>query len=620
MRRNGLIGIAILVLLVGAAWYFLTDALFERQIEDVGGSVVGAKVEIDNFELSLTGLSVSLDRLQVTDPNDTWTNLFETGRVAFEMEAGPLIRKKVVVNEVAIEDVRLGTKRETDGKIDIPEEEPGWVDEVANDLKAQVADAPVLNLGILKQKVNIDSLMATFDIQAVGKIDSARANAETTFQRLQQTLAEFKPQDDLKKIETEVQQLQQQEISNLPDLLRTVDRTKKLIGNLNAIKKDVEAKKSKVSFDLKQVSASFTHIDDWVRDDFNSVKSKANIGEFSAQNVGKMLFGDVVVRPTVQVLQYVELARKYMPVAQQFLANGKQEKPPRLKGQDIRFPIFNNKPEFLLEKLTLSAATNQADTSQAFSVRGDIAGVTNQPRVYGQPLIFGLSASPAGRNSYEVSGSFDHTQETPVERIRIKASGVRLGKIELPQRNFLPNSLFAETSKISADFGLADRSLEFKVNLTANPVEFRFAEDAKPENAISRITHEVFSSIQTLSLTAGISGPPDGLRLQISSNIDNVLAQRIKSVLGKSVKQARAEIRRRIDEKVEPRKRQALQFVADNRARITGEIDKVSKLVDEQLAVVEAKKKELEGEIEKKKDEGVKDAKDKLKGLFKKKN
>lgn len=619
MRPKGVIVLLVVLALFGAAMYFFSDEFFEHQIENIGASIVGAKVEIDNFELSLLGLSVSLDRLQVANPNDTWENMFETGRMAFDMELGPLARKKVVVNEVAIQDVRLGARRETDGKIEktVVTEEPGWIDHAAANLKQQVADAPVLNLGILKQKINVDSLVKTFDIQAVGKIENAREQAQATFATWQQNLAQFRPQDDLKRIEQQAATIKPDQISNVEELVSTVDKTKKLMDELNAIKKDIEAKKQAATTDLQQVTAPFSKVDNWLSEDFNAIKAKANIGDFSAQNIGKMLFGEVVLAPAIEWLEYVRMAREYMPVAQQFMASGQVKKPPRFEGQDIPFQLYNNKPKFLLERLVLSAAGNQADTSRALRLSGLVEGITSQPSVYGEPLTFDLKALLPNANAYNLTGVLDHTGEVPEDRFQARASGIKFGRINLPQRPHLPIALDANKGSITANFNVIGKELDFKVEFAASPVSFSFAEQQANSNIISRVTHEVFAGIDHLNLGAGISGIGEDVRLSISSNIDDILADRIRDVVGKSVEQARQEIRKRLEEIIMPKKEQALAFVAENKQKITSELDKLDQMVQDQISVVESKKQELEAEVEKRKEEGLEDVKDKLKDIFK---
>lgn len=619
MRPKGLIGLLVVVLIVAGLGYLLSDKFIERQLESIGESIVGAKVEIDNLNFSLVGLAISFDRLQVTNPNDTWKNMFETGRVSFDMEVAPLARKKVIINDVTIADIRIGTKRASDGKIERQADDtPGWVSEAAESLKQQVAAAPVLNLGILKQKVNVDSLLAAFDIQSLNKIGQARQDAAASFARWENTVAEFRPQNDFEKVKQQVQEITSQKVSSLKQLLATADKTKKVINTLDKLKKEIESLKKSASADLSGITRTFAQVDNWIKDDFDAVKSKANLADFSAQNIGKMLFGDVLVAPTIGILEYIGLGRKYMPVAKQLFASGKVEKPPRLKGQDIRFPLLNGKPNFLLEHVLISGATNQQDTSKVLRLSGEVKGITTEQKVYGKPLTFALNAALPNSNAYEISGEFDHTGDTPSDRFRLTGRGIRFGKIDLPEKPYLPSQLIADRGDITADFGLIGDELDFKVSFTGSPVTFGFAQGAADNNVIAKVTRSVFDSIDKLTLSARIHGPANAPRLSISSNIDDVLAARIKGVLGESVRLAQAEIEKKINAIVQPKKEEALAFVNQNKARLESEIDKIESAVTEQLDLLEQKKKEVEAEIAKKKGKGLKDVKDKLKGLFKK--
>jgi uncharacterized protein (TIGR03545 family) len=624
MRPKGLIGLAVIALIIGLCIFFFTDDFIEGLIEDIGSSMVGAKVEVDDLKFGLLDLSISMQRLQVTNPNDTWKNLFETRRLSFDMEMTPLFRKKVIINDVTVADVRIGTKRATDGYIP-PEEteeddEPGWVDEYTAGLKKQVADAPVLNLGALRKKVNIDSLMALFDIQSLNKITAAKENAQNTIAKWQNEIADFQPQQDLKKIEADINEIRavniSQDVAGVQELLATVDKSKKVIDSLNDIKKDIKTKKENAAGDFKGLTTPFTSVDDWINEDFNSIKAKANIGELNAQNVGKMLFGDIVIAPAIQGMEYVGMARKYMPVAQQFMSAGKVEKPKRFEGQDIQFPLFDPKPDFLLEKMQLSASGSQQDTSKAIKVSGEIKGITSDPKIYGHPTLLNLKAAIPNSPAYSITGNLDHTREIAEDRFEIKAAGVHFGKIALPQKPYMPSTILANDGNISANFDIIGKELNFKLNLFASPVNFRFEENNKNGDLIANVVSGVFTSIDQFNLSAGITGARDKLNLTISSNIDDILASRIKGVIGEAANQARAEIKKRIFDAVEPKKQEALAFINSQKEKVTSEIDKIETEVDKHLAAVEAKKKEIEDEIKKKKESGVKDVKDKLKKLF----
>ena len=95
MRKGAIYFLIGLAVVTGVVLYFFRDRYLERAIESACEYANGAKVEIDNFHFSLFQLTCKFDRLQWTDPKDTWTNLFETGPVEFGIELRPLFWKEV---------------------------------------------------------------------------------------------------------------------------------------------------------------------------------------------------------------------------------------------------------------------------------------------------------------------------------------------------------------------------------------------------------------------------------------------------------------------------------------------------------------------------------------------
>ncbi len=615
MRPKGMIALLVIIMVFGTVFYLLSGKLIERGLEKAGESVVGAKVEIDNLKFNLAKLSISLDRLQVTNPNDTWKNLFETSRISFDMELAPLARKKIIINDITIAGIRVGTKRDTDGALPktASDASPGWFEKASESLKQQVAEAPVLNLGILKQKVNVDSLFSLFNIQSPELMASARQDADLTFKKWRTELSGFNLKNDLARMETQINEIKSSDPKNLKQMIATLDKAKSAYNTLDKLKKDLDLKRKSALADLKKVTNILKEVDSWIENDFNAIKDKANLRDFTPNNIGKMLFGETIVLPALGFLKYIDLGRKYMPIAQQFLAAGKVESPPRMKGQDIRYPLENARPDFLMEHILISAATNQQDTSQVMSVSGEVNGITSQPRLYGNPLTFVLQASLPKSRAYAITGRFDHTNDVAEDRIEVKASGVRFGKIDLPVRPYLPVKVDMNRGNLSADLNLVGDDFAFNINLTASSVKFLFANEAGNIDVISKATRSVFDSIDKLQISAGISGRIDNPKLNIRSNVDEILARRVQALIGESVRAARTEIRNRVTSMTESKKQALSAFINKNRQEITGQLDQIQKDVDEKLAVIEEKRKKIEKKIEKEKKKGI----NKLKDIFK---
>ncbi len=202
MRKGAIYFLIVLAALSGVALYFFRDRYFERALESACEAANGAKVEIDNFHFSLFRLTCKFDRLQWTDPKDTWTNLFETGPVEFGLELRPLFWKKLIVREAKFSGILLGTKRATDGWLPVPPEEPGIVDEIIKSVEQEIKALPVLNLGALKQKVNLDSLLDVNQLAVVQSVQAIRSEVDTTGAKWQQFIKTYDAQAKIAALQT----------------------------------------------------------------------------------------------------------------------------------------------------------------------------------------------------------------------------------------------------------------------------------------------------------------------------------------------------------------------------------------------------------------------------------
>ena len=618
MRPRAVVILVGLLAGVAALAYLLSDRWVERGLERAGEAVVGARVEVDGLDVQPTSLAVSLRRLQVANPNDTWKNLFETGRLAFDLGVAALARKKVHIQEVTIADVRIGTKRETDGRLPRPPDPdaPGWFERARQSLERRLADAPVLNLGLLNQKVDVDAVLASFDMQTPARLDSLKQELTATQQRWQARLRELDPRAELAGIERELDELKARDLEKVDQLVLAVDQAKRLYDRLKALERQVTEQKRALTADVGEMQNKLARTDDWLSDDFSRLSRKVNLSEFTPQNVGAMLFGEKVVGTITNLLYYVALARKYMPVAQQVLAPAKVERPPRFRGQDVRFPVARGWPDFLIEQISLSAATNQEDRAEVTRLSGTIAGITSDPGIYGQPLTLALRAALPESKAFEINGVFDHTGAVPKDQLELRGQGLRLGRIDLPARPYLPAAIRTERGEAVLQMEFAGEELDMALRVNARPVAFEFADSLKRDDPLAELVSEVFDSVDYLQLEVGVRGNVDRLNLQIASNLDEVLARRVNRVVGESVRLARAEIDKRMRARVAPARAEAQTLLTGLQRDLLGEINTLERGISKHLQFVSELRTELEKRVASSKKKGLEDLSKKLKGLI----
>jgi hypothetical protein len=117
-RWRAIVPLVLLVILLVVGWILLLDTLVERGVEKAATAIVGAKVDVEEADVQLDEGAVVLRGLQVTNPDQPMKNLFEAREIVANLRVGPLLEKKVVVETLAVRDVRFGTDRTESGAID----------------------------------------------------------------------------------------------------------------------------------------------------------------------------------------------------------------------------------------------------------------------------------------------------------------------------------------------------------------------------------------------------------------------------------------------------------------------------------------------------------------------
>jgi len=329
-----------------------------------------------------------------------------------------------------------------------------------------------------------------------------------------------------------------------------------------------------------------------------------------------LLFGDPVVKKTQQILDYVALGRKYLPTVKKLNGTEKEKSPPRLKGQNIFFPFHYRYPKFLIRKVSLSGATAAGDTSQAYFATGILNGLTNEPSVYGKPTQFEIDLNRIAGNLYNIKGSLNHTTEIAYDSLWISAKRFALGEVKLKKSKYFPKALKAKKGNISAAGFFIGDGINLKLDVDASPVEFIFAQ--KKEDKITKIVKDVLTSLNRVTLTAQLKGDTTNYKMGLNSNIDRVLANKVKQTISQNLRQAQLQVENYVRAEADKNRKKVEALIEKNKKSMLAELDKAKQTVEKKVEEFEKKKKDVEKRIEDEKKKLENQAKNKLKNLFKK--
>lgn len=613
MRKSALITLIILVILVAVFWFFFQDRYLERAAESTLELVAGAKVEIDAFHLSILKLECSWDRLQIANKNNPWKNLLETGRAAFKIEGRPLFWKRFVIQEMALEDVRSGTARATDGSLPQPEPEPdaepGLIEEKAAELQQKIMQMPVFDLEALGTKLKIDSIVNVENLHSVQQYAKLNHWADSSFKYWE---TRFQPEASRKEVAAlgaEVQALKLDKISNVVELTAALKKLEDIHTRINKLKQETETTYQGVRQLTSDAEAHLKLAQDAVQQDLARAQELARLKDLDLREIATLLFGNSVLQQFNQITGYVQLGRKYLPTAKKLLVSEKQENPPRFAGQNIHFPFHYRYPRFLLRQAKFSGATAAGDTSRAYFINGILTGLTNEPSVFGRPTQFDLSSAKTGGNAYQILGSLDHCSDESRDSLWIKSANWGLGNLKLPKSNYFPVGVNSDKGSLDFSAFFIGDTREFSLKLVAAPVAFTFEES---KGQIAQIVRQVLTALNRLEIDASLRGGGDR-EMRLNSNIDDVLAQKLRSLLDEKIQQAKQQIEQYVRAQVDKQRLAAEKRVTDIREKLMVESDKLKESVQSRFDEIEARKNEVKARIEAEKNK----AKGKLDNLLK---
>lgn len=597
IRWKGIIFLLALAGIIVALSFIFTDRWLEGQMEAYGSDMVGAKVEFDGVHLSLTGLQMRWKRLQVTDPANTMTNLFETAGCDFDIDLLPLLSKKINIENFALTGLRFNTPRETDGRLPGKtgaegSSTPAFVREIQKNLENELSQQPLFQLAQMAgKKIEVDSIFALLNLKSPQKIDSLRNLGAQKYQQWETRFRDLPDESDFQAIQAKIAALDPNKIKGVNELQSALGAAKDLQSQLNGYKQTYDAVKTDFSADLKAVKALPAQVPAWVQADFQQALSMAKLPDFSLKNIANILFGRQVIRQIETVTRYVGMARYYGEKYQ--AAVPKQEKPPRLKGQDIHFGKLFEPPKFWIKKMAISG-----EALEGLQIAGNAANIVSDQKIIGQPTIFDIGGTRQDQASLKLDATLDYLGDVSKENITLNLAQIPLQNVKLSSFELLPSKIERGKGFIQAavDFAGGD----FRADVQFNGTQLAFApldSAAKLDQRLQRISRSIAAAIKEVSFKAAARQQAGDFKFSISSNLDNLVADQLKTALAGELQLARQQLEERVNREAAKYKQQLDALIAEKEQLLTGQLQKVEselKKYDDQVKQVQ---KDIENKI-----------------------
>lgn len=593
VRWTGLIPFTLLVLAIVVVWLTIGEAFLRHTIEEAATKFLGTEVDIATLNVNLADATIELRGVSIADPFDRMRNLAEADRVHGVLEARPLLEKKIVIRTLAIGGMRTGTRRRT---ASAPAPRNGFAAATLRSLDSWAAQlrkpiASFTPIDTIRSIVLDPTQLATVKraIEAAARADSLQQALTISYR----ALALQPVLDSARAVTTRLSRVNPRTLG-ITGTRQAVSDVRRTIAQVDSARRRVESLARDARTSVALVDDEFHALDDARRADYAFARSLLKLPSIEAPDLGGALFGDVSIDRFRKMMYWAEMAQKYVPPG---LLPREQPGPRRLRmaGTTVAFPKAREYPDFLLKRGDVALAVGGRNAASGDYV-ATITNVTTMPALVREPTRFTLARrSTAGVvASLDARGVLDHAGGRIRDSIGVNASGVTLPSFPLPGLP-LRAQLGQGTSRIDV-LRMGDR-IAARWTMRAPAVVWQrsstlanapAARDIR--NQMEALAVRVIEGINDLEVVADLTGDIARPTLNVRSNLDRLLAERLRAVGGEELAKAEARVRtqvdRIVDERTAPLRAKADSLRAEGEQRVVdarARLDEEKQKLDERL-------------------------------------
>ncbi|AEF83500.1 hypothetical protein [Leadbettera azotonutricia] len=604
-------GIAVFVL-------FFMDPLLEKALETGLEMIFEAKVDADNFKLSIIKFEIAMTGLTIADRDSPMKNLVQFSRMDIRLKPQAVLRGKVYIEEIRADALRFGTARTVSGALPAkpPKEKPPKEDKPIPPLVdlANFDAMALLNQEFEKLQTPklYDAAAAfyttTYDkykgqaelVQTRSKELIARGNEvlEEAKQFSNINLGNIKDINELNRIRTQIQGFIAELNTTTDTVKSTVDEAQ---GIITGIEGDVRSAEQMVRNAQASIGADLAHL-----------KSYLDLSSGAAMEVVEPVIMNLLTDSALVYLDYGNRALEILEKVKEIQAMiPKSDKPvkakkEKFKGRDVAFPT-SSYPQFFLGELATDVFT-PGNWHWGF----DLKGVSSDPDLSNAPTSLALSLEETG-DGLNRTASFNGAADFRSKAAERFNANINAG-------GFPVNMRAGGLSKIGV--GGFSGNADFRFSLTGmaggsftgtGGAALAHSRIIDPSNTIAKAISDAMTEVEALDLGIKYEHNVSASdHFSINTNIGNIVMEALKKAAQQYIKKAEEELEKALRAKID-------QYI-DGRFVSKEELDMVFAAVKGDKSAMDGirnnlnnKKDELENKLKSAANEAINQAKDEAK-------
>lgn len=537
-------GISVFLVIVGiivGVGMLLVDPVIEYSIENGGGQIVGAQVDVAKVDSDFFQGRVEVVEFQATNPSAPDTNLFSFSRAVFSIDFAGLFARKLLIDELTIEGLKTGDKREVQGEVYDKAKQA----RTEGDGKGVDTQLPGIELP------TVEELLEKFPIQSIEEAKAFEARAKKLAGQLEKDIQKLPKEEKLKEYEARLKALK----TDSKDPLKLLAKAKEFKQLRGEIKQDIE-KVKQVKSELKgaqeQLKAEAKALKNMPAKDVDTILSKLGLGDADSFNLVGTLFGEKVKDRVEMVAEWIALIAPYLKSSGD---PGEEEKSKSddfivvesvlEPGRTIEFPNTSKEPSFLVRKLFIERATQEK--SRGISGKGEY--ISSNPKLVAEPAKIQLKGEQLERaQRVELDAEFDYRKEKGTSVVRFNTKAYQLDNLNIADDSNLNLSLEKAKVDLDSDIKIINGEISGNINTTFLDASIK-VDTLKKDNEFMSALASTLRDVKRFNLNTRLSGTLQAPKFKFATDLDDQVKATAGGMLKEKAKGLEGKLKRAISEK-----------------------------------------------------------------------
>jgi uncharacterized protein (TIGR03545 family) len=550
IRLPGLITFFIIVGLLAAISILFMDYWIKLVAEKSLAETTGAEVNIASVSHTFSPFGITLNHIQLTDPQAPLTNQLEAESISAKIDLAPLLLRKLIIDDLTISGVQIGSLRGSEGDVHRePKEESSQAEDIFADAKALP---------------NVDDILANSPLKTTKAIENTQAVYAKHSETLQQQYAALPEKDKLADYQTRIKALTETDYKDPIKLVSAKKEFDTLKQEILKDKKRLSDFKQSIAEAKNELSPQLAALKAAPGQDYAQLKSLVAGDADAINDVTTLVFGEQIGHWSQYALAAFDI------VGPMLNAQGQTESQQLgYAGKWISYDDTSSLPDLWIKQAQVSLQWQQEN------IISDWQDITHQHDVLGRPTVFSVnSTSSALWQSLLLNGDLWLSQAGVKANQNWVLSGLQLSELDLVSQEKLTSQL---------DSGLLSSTGKAAINGVVvsgtGSIDLKhLIIKATGSNKMTNIVADTLNQLKTLTINTDIGGTIGNLDLSFRSDLNKQIGAALLSNVGAEQQDKLDELKQKLNKNTE-------NMLGDNNSQLTQWLD-WEKLADADLGSI----------------------------------